>query len=312
MRHIVNLALLFAIGSLIVTGALGFSMPFSVATARVHVFSGIVTVLLVACHAFTKIPYFRKLLQGRISGFSKTQAFSVASVSVALASLAIIGWAPLNWVLEQSYESRNRNQIFRASSLAGFGHPASNCRVVARKLKGNETPELTVLLNFQRSLMRLPSMVVWAESTSGTIIETLFLEEDFAFGEQVQWRGNWVRRGDVLPIWRQRYTSVSGATQNHQFALDEYLSPGRGNRFVICAEINASADPNSDWTDPVVGQPSLLYTALVDVDSESHNVLLELTGYGGTANSSGETMYDLETITTAKNMADLFLVKLEN
>ncbi|MGI9428161.1 MAG: hypothetical protein ACR2NM_05855, partial [Bythopirellula sp.] len=91
----------------------------------------------------------------------------------------------------------------------------------------------------------------------------------------------------------------------------EYLLHGSGNRFVLCVEINTPSDPNSDWIDPQIGQPSLLYTALVEVDGESPHALLALTGHGGGAKDDGNIQYDLETITTAREMADLFLVKLD-
>ena len=60
-----------------------------------------------------------------------------------------------------------------------------------------------------------------------------------------------------------------------------------------------------------MGQPSLLYTALIDVDRDSPRELLELTGHGGGAREDGNIQYNLDTITTAKEMADLFLVKLD-
>ena len=64
--------------------------------------------------------------------------------------------------------------------------------------------------------------------------------------------------------------------------------------------------------DPFLGQPSLLYSCLIEVDREEPYYLLELTGHGGgDAMSTGNIQYDLENFDSAKEMKDLFLVKLE-
>jgi len=106
---------------------------------------------------------------------------------------------------------------------------------------------------------------------------------------------------------------VSGATESHRFALDPYLVAGKGIEFVLCVEINAPADTNEQHKDPILGQPSLLYSCLIEVDREEPYYLLELTGHGGgDALETGNIQYDLDDIDSAKRMKDLFLVKVEN
>jgi hypothetical protein len=62
----------------------------------------------------------------------------------------------------------------------------------------------------------------------------------------------------------------------------------------------------------LLGQPSLLYTCLIEVDRGDPYYLFELTGHGGgDAISTGNVQYDLDTIGTAKTMKDLFIVKVE-
>jgi hypothetical protein len=62
----------------------------------------------------------------------------------------------------------------------------------------------------------------------------------------------------------------------------------------------------------LLGQPSLLYTCLVEVDRIEPYYLFDLTGHGGgDAIETGNIQYDLDLIGTAKKMKDLFLVKLE-
>ena len=74
-------------------------------------------------------------------------------------------------------------------------------------------------------------MRVWAESTIGSMIETLFLEQSLAYSEVPLWEDYRTQRSHILPLWRHRYTlfsgispsgeidAVSGATEAHRFAL---------------------------------------------------------------------------------------------
>ena len=144
-----------------------------------------------------------------------------------------------------------------------------------------------------------------------------------AYSDQPVWHDIKTARNHILPLWRHRYTMVSGidpsgevdgqtgATESHSFKLDPYLVPGEEQKFIVCVEINAPHDPNEAWSDETIGQPSLLYTAYIKVDEGQRYHILELTGHGGGAESSGNTQYDLEGFTSAKELADLFLVKLE-
>jgi hypothetical protein len=170
----------------------------------------------------------------------------------------------------------------------------------------------------------MPSIAVWAESSTGSMIETLFLEQSLAYSEVPLWEDYKTKRSHILPLWRHRYTllsgikpsgevdAVSGATESHQFALDPYFEKGKGNEFILCVEINAPEDMTEKFSDPILGQPSLLYTSLIDVDREDPYYLLELTGHGGgDALETGNVQYDLDLIDSAKGMKDLFMAKLE-
>ena len=231
---------------------------------------------------------------------------------------------PASWLIDNSYEHRNSLQIVRSSSLVGFEEPAPHRKWIVRESQENNGSGLSILLSFQQELNPMPSIAVWAESTIGSMIETLYLEQSLAYSEVPLWEDYKTQRSHILPLWRHRYTllsgikpsgevdAVSGATESHRFALDPYLEAGKGNEFVLCVEINAPRDFSNDFPDPLLGQPSLFYTCLVEVDRDEPYYLFELTGHGGgDAISTGNVQYDLEIIGSAKKMKDLFLVKLE-
>jgi hypothetical protein len=156
------------------------------------------------------------------------------------------------------------------------------------------------------------------------MIETLYLEQSLAYSPTPLWEDYRTKRHHILPLWRHRYTlvsgiapsgdvdSTSGATQSHQYALDPYLVKGQGKEFVLCVEINAPFDSNPSFPDELLGQPSLIYTSLIEVDRDDPYYLLELTGHGGgDAIETGNFQYDFDGIGSALHLRDLFLTKVE-
>lgn len=324
MRHIVNFGLLFAFVTLAVTGAMAFWWPFSIVTTRVHVIFGTATAVLVGLHLASRLPYFRKqAVGGRGAVLSRAKLAFIVVAWGGIVVAAIMALPPSTWLMDQTYEARNSAQIVRSSSLTGFGELSSHRKLIARKTNNPDAHELSVYVSFRDHVKDIPAIAVWAETSAGTMIETLHLEQELAFADTVDWHGALTQRNHILPIWRNRYTAISGigpdgkvdavtgATDTHSFALDKYLVPGKDNKFIICVEVNLPADANDKWPDPQIGQPSLLYTALIKIDEAERYAVLELTGHGGGAENNGNIQYDLDGITTAKDLVDMLLVKLD-
>ncbi len=327
MRHVVNFGLVFAFLTLAATGVMAFLLPFSLVTTRVHIVAGTTTLVLVGLHLAERIPYFQKhLAAGQQTGRARLSTAQLAGIVLlwgGILAAAVVALPPVLWLVDLGYESRHRAQIVRASTLVGFGEPAPHRLLIARAPSDNTHCGLSLCVSFPKEQKTRPFLAVWAETSAGTMIETLHLPQSLAYSDRPEWNGESTPRNNILPIWRNRYTIVSGIkpdgtvdaitapTNTHGFTLDEYLVPGEGNEFVLCVEVNAPADPNAAWSDPRVGQPSLLYTAYVEVDAENPYTILELTGHGGSAETSGHVQYDLEGFTTAKELIDLILIRLE-
>ena len=325
MRHLVNFGLLFSFSALAATGTLAYFQPFSLSVTNIHIIAGFITLVLVILHIVARVPYFRnRITKGKQSLSSRIQILMIALACGILVYTAIYNLPPASWLIENSYEHKNSAQIVRSSNLVGFDQPAPHRKWIVRKSQDGNGSGISISLGFREDLNPMPSIAVWAESTIGSMIETLFLEQSLAYSEVPLWEDYKTQRSHILPLWRHRYTllsgispsgeidAVSGATETHRFALDPYLQPGKGNEFVLCVEINAPKDFSDNFPDPLLGQPSLLYTCLVEVDSEQSYYLFELTGHGGgDAIETGNVQYDLEIIDSAKQMKDLFLAKIE-
>ena len=294
MRHLVNFGLLFSFSALSVTGVLAYLRPFSITVTQIHIIAGFITLVLVLMHLLARLPYFKnRITKGSQGASLRLQVILFGTVFGFLVYGSVSSIPPASWLIDNSYEHRNSSQIVRSSSLVGFEQPAPHRKWIVRKSLDDNGSGLSIYLSFQEELNPMPSIAVWAESTTGSMIETLFLEQSLAYSEVPLWEDYKTQRSHILPLWRHRYTllsgikpsgevdAVSGATESHQFALDPYFEKGKGNEFILCVEINAPEDITEKFSDPILGQPSLLYTSLIDVDREDPYYLFELTGHGG-------------------------------
>jgi uncharacterized protein YhhL (DUF1145 family) len=325
MRHLVNFGLLFSFSALSVTGVLAYLRPFSITVTQIHIIAGFVTLVLVLMHLLARLPYFKnRISKGKQGATLRLQVILFGSVFGFLVYGSVSSMPPASWLIDNSYEHRNSTQIVRSSSLVGFEDPAPHRKWIVRQSQDDNGSGLSIYLSFQEELNLMPSIAVWAESTTGSMIETLFLEQSLAYSEVPLWEDYKTQRSHILPLWRHRYTllsgikpsgevdAVSGATESHQFALDPYFEKGKGNEFILCVEINAPGDISESFDDPVLGEPSLLYTCLIEVDRGDPYYLFDITGHGGgDAMKTGNIQYDLEIIEDAKKMKDLFIAKIE-
>lgn len=313
MRHFVNFGLLFAFLGLAVTGGMAFALPFSITTTRVHIVFGALTLLLVVLHLVSRTRYFSGKISGK--GASRGMVATVALGSAVVTAAAVAGWWPTGAAIGLGYEARNRAAIVRSSPLAGFLDDGAT-RWIVREPGDPGLPSLALGMRLRGD----PAVAVWVESTIGTMIETLYLPEELAYSEEVEWKGVKTERHRLLPIWRHRHTMVSGvepsgevdlysaATQTHSFQLEQHLKEGK--EFVLCVEVNAGRDPNQAWPDPGLGQPSLLYTAYFEPQAAGGYALLELTAHGGGAEDGGTLSYDFEGIGSALELVDLLLARV--
>jgi len=323
MQHLVNFGLLFCFITLACSGVLSFFQPFSLLTTRIHIVFGFVTTLLVGCHLFGRLRYFKRAVgksERAFIGYGKLTGIMALWCVLLLISWKMMG--PVRSFIDLGYESQNRAAIVRSSPLAGYGDMGKGGKMVARLPA--EGADVAVSMTLQLSERDTPpaSIAVWAETSSGSMIETLYIDPTLAYEETPAWGGKPTPRHQILPIWRHRYTLVSGvnplgevdavtgATSSHKFSLDEYLLLGEDKSFVLCVEVNRPGDPNEHYQDKHLGQPSVLYTAFIAPDQKQRYVLLELTGHGGGAEQGGAIQYDLETCTTALECVEFLLANV--
>lgn len=319
LRHIINFGLLFCFGTLFVSGVISFIEPFSIAITRIHIVFGFVTMVLVGVHLYHRRQYFKQQFKFKSdAGVSKLLLTGIVLLWGILLSVSLYNWRPAQLLIEQGYEAKHRKEIIRPNPLVASKFTSGRVQL-GRKKKDGDTVVLNLDLALEKDVSKETAMAIWAETRAGTMIETLYISSNLAYSDKPKWNGRETPRYKILPVWRHRYTTVtgidpqgkvdaaSGATEEHNFSLEEYLKP-EAKDYIIFIEINAPADPDSNWLDKHIGQPSVLYSAYIDHRNPKKHVLLELTGHGGDADQSGSIHYELEKLSTAKSLLDIAIV----
>ncbi len=188
-----------------------------------------------------------------------------------------------------------------------------------------------------------PLMAIWIEDTTGHYIQTLFVAQSIAkgvFGHGDKSTGKWlpgpIRRPAALPVWAHsrgvrendglymptQETAIpdayTGATPPAHFVLFTRTDSPLPEEFYVYFEINQSWDWNNHWTNnkypddedyKTSCQPALVYRTRMNCSHNQELFTLELIGHSHYSGDNGEIYSDLNTITTAKNIAESIYVK---
>lgn len=308
LYRVSHLCMLLNFIVLVITGVMRFTLPFSIEVTRVHMLSGLAITVLIGFHIFGRLRQMKSMVKSR-DGVNYLPVFLSLLLCGVYWSAAWFAWPGAKQVVDLSYESRHKNEIFRQrSNVVG---DVAETSLHTFKL-ATEKSSIDVALDWtELGKESNKSVAIWVETKSGSMIETLFISEELRFSEDADWEGEQVKRGRILPIWRNRYTAIcgigpdgiydaiSGPTKNHQFDLENNLTAK--DAFAVYVEINAANDD----------QPSVLYVALIDPESPNSYTLLSLLGTGEGAFKSGSINYELDDLTSAKNLVEKILVHAE-
>ena len=330
IRHIANLGLLLAFTTLAVTGVMSFVLPFSITTARVHIVFGLVTLVLVGMHLATRLDYFARIAKQSVELKAKKKpqvprwlVAAIVGVWAGLLAVSFYGTRPAADLIAVGYEARHAAEIFRASPQTAYEQVGPTVRVATLSAESGEVV-IDVEVEYREDLDQQPAAAIWAQTTGyePRMIQTLYVDKALAYSATPKWNGKPTPRHHILPIWRHRYRDVNGvdptgetdavtsATPSHSFSIEQSLASDE-DEIVICLEINAASDPNQAYPDAHLGQPSVLYTALVDLASDQRYYLMTRTAHGGGSEGDGQPRYGFDEITTAKDLIEKVIVNIQ-
>ncbi len=327
-RHIANLGLLLAFTTLAVTGVMSFVLPFSITTTRVHIVFGAATVLLVGLHLATRLNYFTRIAKQSVTFRARKKPqvprWLVAMIAIVWAGLlyaSLAGMPPASSLIGVGYEAQYKVAIFRADPQTVYEQVGPTNRVASVSAESGGLV-IAVEVEYREPVTRQPAAAIWAQTTRAHMIQTLFVDEKIAYSDTPKWHGRPTPRHHILPIWRHTYTDINGvdptgdthavtsATPKHSFSVEQSLAGAEG-KIVICLEINAHGDANDAYPDKHLGQPSVLYTALIDLEEDQGYYLMVRTAHGGGAELDGDPRYNFDGLTTSKDLIEKVLVQVK-
>ncbi|MCP5534723.1 MAG: hypothetical protein H7A51_00640 [Akkermansiaceae bacterium] len=287
------------------TGCLRFFIAFDLHLSRLHIISGALLGICILFHLFDKSRNLRAILKPRNHPRAWLTPLVAAIVCSTVWAAAWYGAPGVSHLMSLSYEQRNHASIFRSQDSVAYRHDDRLIRTTKLTSSGASL-DLELLW---KSNPKGAAVAIWAETKSGTIIETLYLTNSLKYSEFHRWEGKDSRRGTILPVWRHRYTDVCGIdpagttdlisqpTINHQWLLDNALNEAK-EAFILYVEINLPGD----------GSPSLIYAASIDPESTNPYTLLSLVGHSDGSEKDGELNYDISTLPNNCQIVERILV----
>ncbi len=180
-------------------------------------------------------------------------------------------------------------------------------------------------------------MAFWLEDTTGKYIHSLYVAESIAKGyfrhgdaSSGRWQPGPLRRPAALPYWGHQRgekaadgyfiptpdnpmpDAVSGATPKGDFILHTKTQEDIPKVFYILMEINQSWDWNAYWHNnkfpddehyKTSSQPALVYKVRIDLTRIKNQYTLQVAGHSHWSGANGQLYDNLDSITTALDIA---------
>lgn len=306
MKRVLYISMLLNFLVLIGTGGLRFFIPFSLNLSRLHIFSGVLLGVCIVIHLFDKSRNLKVVFKPRHHSRAWLTPLLTTIACTAIWAAAWFDLPGISHIMSLSYEQRNHASIFRSQDSVAY-HTEDRLIRTTKLTTSGAALDLELLW---KTKPEGSAVAIWAETKSGTIIETLYLTGSLKYSESHPWEGKESRRGKILPVWRHRYTAVCGVdpagvtdlisqpTINHQWLLDNQLNEANES-FVLFVEVNLPGDRS----------PSLVYAASIDPESPNDYTLLSLVGHSGGSEQDGELNYDISVLPDTSRIVERILVK---
>jgi hypothetical protein len=338
-KSLVSLSIAACFVALAVTGVLLYFVRHGETTAALHTSFGALFLVAAVLHIrnnFKSIRTYSYRRGERPWALVQKELWAPLVLSAALAGAILYGWSPALFV----YDWGNQLRIQQAS--------IEETKVTYQHIETNAQGKGTTLeLDVKKGkAFGYPLFAVWIEDTSGRYLQTLYVSRvigtsRFTYGkeEDGKWVPDIVRRPEALPCWghkrgvqaRDGYflpdpdspvpDAVSGATPSESYKL-RTRTDGPLTTFRLFLEVNQSFDWNDYYSkerfpDDAIysgsgqnGQPSIVYTATIDLSRQDRYYALNPVGHGHPGGKDGKLDEDLSNITTAFDIMDSATVKV--
>ena len=181
-----------------------------------------------------------------------------------------------------------------------------------------------------------PQVAIWVEDMSGNFITSVYVSYKTA---KSSWRANkGNRRKEALPVWcyargiqypdglylptkdEPVADAVTGATPRGSFDV-KIQTVGALRQFVLKVELNHSTDWNNNFPENAKegdanygsesGQPSVVYAATIELDTDRKQYTASLIGHGSPDGSDGNIYPDTSLLTSSLKIVKQIIITIQ-
>lgn len=184
-----------------------------------------------------------------------------------------------------------------------------------------------------------PQIAIWVEDLAGNYLTTIYASHKIATESWQSNGGN--RRKESLPVWcyargvlypdglylptkaEPLVDGISGATPHGSFDV-KIRSVGDLKQFIVKVELNHSTDWNDNYPKNAKegdinytggkegsGQPAVVYSAEIDLDSNRKQYTATLIGHSSPDGSNGDIYSDTSSLTSALNIVKEITINIQ-
>ncbi|TAI48813.1 DUF4405 domain-containing protein [Flagellimonas allohymeniacidonis] len=331
-RKIISLSVGLSFMVLLITGILSYFNEYSRITATLHTVFGILFTAGAVLHMRNNFRSIKMYSKGRIILF-------VSLVALMFISAGYFQVEPLGSMMD--FGARSKAKAKKELNLSEYeviemnGQKAIELTINLLRSEHYWHPQMAVWLEDDNGNY-LETLFVSKATAKGLFFGGRSKDNFKEFDEAKDAVGDF-RRVNALPVWSHKrgvqYSdgmyvpthrddfpdAITGETITDNFNLN--TSTDRTTKFRVRVELNVAFDDNEYYSeydfpnDEVfhsgtgqLGQPSIIFETMVDMEDGKQYYLMELVGHGHQSGQTGELFTDLSTLTTAKRIVERIVV----
>jgi hypothetical protein len=338
-RSWVSINLMGTLMGMVITGVMSYIFAYSEATAGIHTWFGISFIVLMVFH-------LRNNIKTLITYICQHKGKQLVGISVAVSLVLTLGvmlsLPPFSSVLELGQNLRKSISVEEGTYqtlTTRIGESGIPIEIELRRGEHYESDPQPLFLGL--TYTSVPQVAFWLEDMEGKYLGTLYVTQKISNASFVSTEDifNTVSRPESLPYWAHQrgvnygddimmpaanntdLDGMTGATPLGNYDIRSTADTDL-RQFKVMMEINRSYDFNGFYTkdkypDDAIysgsgssGQPSVIYTAEVNLDDNQHSYLMSPVGHGHYSGKNGMLYTDMEDIDTALQLIKRVVVEI--
>ena len=323
-----------------ITGILLFLLPHSKSISSIHT---LFTFTFLGVALFHIVKNFKQLIN---YSYNKKKKIPFNIYIIVVIFLSLVAILAINKDLPYANTVYNYGNALR-SNARNVETNKYNYDIIDIK---NSFDRLNIDIDIKKGpIFRYPLFAIWMEDLDSNYINSVFVAQSISNSvfKRVLQKDNSrkpgiVRRPEALPYWSHKRNiiasdglliplgeakdldGVTGTTPINNTLIKLNTSQPQDSLIRLLLEVNQSYDWNEYYYkgrfkndtiyngDGSVGQPSLIYEALINTNGTTDRNLyfMELIGHGHQSGKNGKLYKDLSNITTAKEIIDRIVIKV--